>query len=66
MASDYDVTFIISWKSRRAGGPLKMDFDTFDAAMNIAKLCNDPCEVREIGYDYFSQTHINQVRAVFG
>ena len=61
---DIDSTFIITWPTRRDCGITKMDFDTFAQAERIAKAVNEPCQIREITIDHFTNTTIDRIRAV--
>lgn len=61
--TDYDVTFILNFTDGREGVH-SMDFDTFDEAEHLMKICNRPSFIREVGHDYFNQVNIDRIRVV--
>lgn len=63
--TDYDVTFILSFTDGREGVQ-SMDFDSLSEAEHLQKICNRPSFIREVGYDYFSQTKVDRVRVIMG
>jgi hypothetical protein len=62
---DYDATFIVAFTDELALGVRSLDFDTYEDAVRLALTARRACTIREVGYDSFSQTHVDRVRAIF-